>query len=59
MLQQEWFKQNDNNRELTITRKVEKNLNLLLIDKYRALQSTIIKLNKVYVYTCLSGLRYR
>ncbi|WP_144370487.1 winged helix-turn-helix domain-containing protein [Snodgrassella alvi] len=33
MLQQEWFKQNDNNRELTITPKGRKNLNVLLIDK--------------------------
>ncbi|WP_294910007.1 helix-turn-helix transcriptional regulator [uncultured Gilliamella sp.] len=32
MLQQEWFKQNDNNRELTITPKGRKNLNVFLID---------------------------
>ena len=37
MLQQEWFKQNDNSRELTITPKGRKNLNLLLIDKYEDL----------------------
>ena len=30
MLQQEWFKQEDNNRELTITPKGRKNLNLLI-----------------------------
>ncbi|WP_198198193.1 winged helix-turn-helix domain-containing protein [Gilliamella sp. W8128] len=35
MLQQGWFKQEDNKRELTITSKGRKNLNFLLIDKWR------------------------